>query len=496
MNDYTQRALTLDHALPLNSRIHIVPQILLAVAHLPALWIGFSVMATIVAKANAQVYELPQPRHEIIDSILELEIDPEDAFTLPDFEKIIERCSEELSVATKKPDSVLFEIYLHRGYAFARSRRYDDAVKDFDQSLKFRPRDARAAYFRAVSIVRSGKKAEGLTELRKVINLHPKFAKGYLGLASYYYYEEPDYVSALEFAEKAVTLDPNDPLPYFVRALAHLEMEDNGKALTDLQECIARGSIEPGSAGVAWPYVYRSYIYVDILGKPNEGLRDILMGIRLGPTDIECRIGLWDYYFKTGRYHVAKLISQQISDGEGRDDGALQCRALDLVASGMFDEALAAAEKAVESRSTDPRSHCYLTRGNVHFARGHFNEALKDYDKAASIRKDDFLSLGSKAYLLATCPVENLRNGKTALQLATQCGKKTSMENARFLMLLAMAHAECEDFDQAISFAKKSLEKAHPQFPWLEEYKRRLKLFQEKKPYRFDPASKVFDFIY
>jgi tetratricopeptide (TPR) repeat protein len=420
---------------------------------------------------------------------------PADVLILANPDAIVQRCNDQLLEPPIVGGPELFEIHLRRGFALTVMKKYEDAIKDFDEVLRLRPGNEQGAYFRATSLILSQKKSEGLKQLMDLTKLHPTFAKGFIGLADYYEREE-NYRKCLEHAEKATVLDSKDPAGFYYRAMAHLGMEDNQKALDDLGRSLARGPILESFISPTYPYCYRSYIYADLLGRPADGLRDTLFGVSLNPNSSNCKIGLWDYYFKTGKYHIAKLISEQMTQQEPKHDGALRSKALSLISHGILDDALRAAEDAVAVGSEDPKSHCYLTRGQVYFARGQFEDAAKDYDKAGSIQKDHFRIMGAKAYMLAACQEEKFRDGKTALQLATRCGKKTSMENARFLMLLAMAHAECGDFEQAVGFAKKSLEKAHPEFPWLDEYKKRLKLFEEKKPYRFDPASKVFDYIY
>jgi hypothetical protein len=62
-------------------------------------------------------------------------------------------------------------------------------------------------------------------------------------------------------------------------------------------------------------------------------------------------------------------------------------------------------------------------------------------------------------------------------------------------MLLSMACAECGDYKEAIRWAKKALEKAEPGFPFLEDYRRRLALFEKGKPFRFSPKLPVLDYI-
>ena len=75
-----------------------------------------------------------------------------------------------------------------------------------------------------------------------------------------------------------------------------------------------------------------------------------------------------------------------------------------------------------------------------------------------------------------------MRNGKKAVQAAVKACELTNWNDHMILDTLAAAHAEAGDFDsavkwqtKAISLAKTEAEKA--------EYRTRLKLYQDKKPF-------------
>mgnify|MGYP005995917757 CR=1 FL=1 len=66
--------------------------------------------------------------------------------------------------------------------------------------------------------------------------------------------------------------------------------------------------------------------------------------------------------------------------------------------------------------------------------------------------------LNNVAWLLATHPDPNLRNGKLALEVAKRAAKITAYKDPSYLDTLAAAYAETGDFAKAIETATRALD--------------------------------------
>jgi len=97
--------------------------------------------------------------------------------------------------------------------------------------------------------------------------------------------------------------------------------------------------------------------------------------------------------------------------------------------------------------------------------------------------------LNDLAWLEATHPLAELRNGAKSTNKATKACELTNWKNAGYVDTLAAAYAETGDFDSAVKWQKESLdllpEKQRPVHQ--NGFEERLKLYQVDKPYREIP---------
>jgi tetratricopeptide (TPR) repeat protein len=92
--------------------------------------------------------------------------------------------------------------------------------------------------------------------------------------------------------------------------------------------------------------------------------------------------------------------------------------------------------------------------------RGEASEALRNYRQALQLNPELVSALDQLAWLLATHPHPELRNGAEAVGLAEHACKLAVGQTALRLRTLAAAYAEAGRFDEAVTTARKSIELA------------------------------------
>src|SRR6185437_5679661 len=419
-----------------------------------------------------------------------LELDPLDWSSI-DPEKVVEECTLALAKKPKLKEDQLFRIYFLRGIALNFDGKADGAIRDLTEALNLHPNDYRALRSRGqiYGILRQQDKARA--DFEKIVKLQPTSGIGYAGLALCST-DIGDIDSGKKFAEKAIALDPDEPQGYLARSLAHLSEHNVKPALKDINQCIAL-SYGGGTPQAATPFIVRAAVFLDICDNPTKAFPNLRMARRLNRSDVAVKGAFCDYYFKTGKYNMAFQISEQLMKEQPNRPDLLGMRVTCLIERNRHEEALQVAESIIRQ---EPRRRSYLHRGQVFFTQKKYKDALQDYDKSLALRRDTLGAMGAKAYLLAACPDEQFRDGPMARTLAARCCERTENLAPRYLMLQAMACAECGDYKEATRLAKESLKKADSSFPFLADYRRRLALFEAGKPHRFAPDSRTFDYLF
>ena len=117
--------------------------------------------------------------------------------------------------------------------------------------------------------------------------------------------------------------------------------------------------------------------------------------------------------------------------------------------------------------------------------QGKAEEAVAHYNEAIRLKPDWPEPLNDLAWLLATYPRAELRNGVQAVELAERACRLTTFKEARFLGTLDAAYAEAGRFPEAITIAEqaKSTALAAGEKSTAEQADERLKLYRSGLPF-------------
>jgi tetratricopeptide (TPR) repeat protein len=146
-----------------------------------------------------------------------------------------------------------------------------------------------------------------------------------------------------------------------------------------------------------------------------------------------------------------------------------------------YDKAIRDLEEAVR---LDPRlALAYYNKARAWDGKKRYDKAAKDYAEALRIQPQYMDALNELAWLLATCADRNYRDGELAVKFGTKLCELGNWKVGDHLDTLAAGYAELGNFDEAVRLQTKALEDPALKGPAGDQYRQRLELYKDKKPY-------------
>ena len=275
-----------------------------------------------------------------------------------------------------------------------------------------------------------------------------------------------------------VRMDESDRARFF----DHLVTDDPDTAIAQASEDALR-LIDPYMAGLGSFYA----------GNLDVAIPELQEALELNPPDAgNIRIGLAQAYL--GR------ATKYINDGKAKEavddlDQALKYQPGSAVAYNDRGAAHAGEEKFTEAIDdytnaikSDPRLElAYINRGSIYLREGDCKRAIADYQPAIDINPNAAEGLNALAWVLATCPDAQVRNGDEAVQLAEEASRVTNGSVAALEDTLAAAYAENGKFAQATQAEERAIrleeDATKPRPDTLNELRARLALFKAQRAY-------------
>ncbi len=155
-------------------------------------------------------------------------------------------------------------------------------------------------------------------------------------------------------------------------------------------------------------------------------------------------------------------------------------QARELLNEKKYDEAQREVDRAL---AANPKMHrAVYVRGKIFEAQGNSEKAVAAYTEY--IRREPKSDDGyhARAWVLATSADAKIRSGEKAVNDARTAGRLFEWRDSRLLDTLAAALAEAGKFKEAVAWQELAVRIAAVELK--DDYKARLKLYREGKPYR------------
>jgi len=273
--------------------------------------------------------------------------------------------------------------YIHHenGVAKLKAGQHAAAILDFDKAIK-----ADATYFEAyIDRGRAqqalGKNDLALADFNKGVQLNQKFAPGFLYRAQYYEAIKQDKL-AIDDYTKIIQLRADYAEAYVARGLLYSKGGQNDLAMADYNKAIAL------NAKNAEVFYQRGLLHWE-MKKTNEAMKDLSDAIAADPLMVKA-------YFERGKLYAAQSRQHELAVNDFSKAITLKFpgeeiykrRAASLTLLKRNDEAWKDYSVMIEQLRTRD-GEVYKLRGDIFAARKDHANAIKDYNKALTFKKDD-----------------------------------------------------------------------------------------------------------
>lgn len=364
------------------------------------------------------------------------------------------------------------EALLHRASLRADA---DDLLADLDAAVKADPSHSMALQRRAQYYVGRGQIEKAIEDLQVMLTndadnvaVHRALAESFTSLER--------FELALEHLAKAIELAPKSTLNLVLRAKVYEAKEEPQKAIEDLNKAL---ELQPDDLR---PLLDRARLYY-LVNELANAQADVDRVLKDDPGDMQALLLRSIVAEAQGRFRQA-IKDLELIVGANPDRAELQLQLARLL---MRDER---PRKAIEVltrvlEADESNWEAYRTRADALLSVGKHAEAIEDYSKGLELQPTDDGILNNLAWVLATSPFDELRDAKRAIELATRACEETKFEMPHILSTLAASYAADGDFESAIEWSSKAVEKgATDMKDQLEQLKDELKSYQEGKPWR------------
>ena len=275
------------------------------------------------------------------------------------------------------------DIWIERGGQLWRLRRYEEAIKAFDEAIKQNdPKNVYLAWYgKGFALGNLGKYQPAIEALQQAINTLPKredlknFHSSILQKQSVVYRYLENYEQALTVINQAISLVPNNPNHYNEKYVVLSELKRYDEELAAITQAI---NLAPRAA---W-YYNRGILYYN-QQKYKLALDDYNKAIELNPNYALAYYNRGNLYRRQQKYKLALDDYNQAIKINPNDAEAYNNRGNLYYDQQKYELALADYNQAIKINSDF--AGAYYNRGNLYKDLQKYDLALSDYSKAIDI---------------------------------------------------------------------------------------------------------------
>jgi HemY protein len=212
--------------------------------------------------------------------------------------------------------------------------------------------------------------------------------------------------------------------------------------------------------------------------------RYLVRTIKLDPTADEAYFHLGLILRNKNNLREAEAMLLKALEYQPNNTNVLNNLGVILLEQGRFSEAVASLHGALEIYPENINARYNL--GMSLWASGNSKEAVSQYRRVLEVKPKWSVAANSLAWILATDPDHNVRNGDEAVRWAKVAVEEDQGRNPEYLDTLAAAYAESGRFQEALYTAEHALSRAQQagDKELIQDIAKRRRLYQSGRAFR------------
>jgi tetratricopeptide (TPR) repeat protein len=217
----------------------------------------------------------------------------------------------------------------------------------------------------------------------------------------------------------------------------------------------------------------------------EKAIADFNQTIRIDPNNSDAYSNRGNVWAQQCEYDKAIADYNQAIRIDPNNFDAFNNRGSVWTRKSEYDKAIIDLNEAIR---LDPNvKRAFRNRATAWEKKREYDKAIADCNDAIRLDPKDVIAYNVLAWLYATCPDEKHRDGKKAIEKATETCKLSLGRNWHYIDTLAAAYAESGDFEKAKEWEAKAINLVATDKSVAEkdkvELRSRLELYKQGKPY-------------
>lgn len=357
-------------------------------------------------------------------------------------------------------------------------KKHDEAYKVALEFIEREPDNLVALEVAVRALASLNKIDEAIGFLGKQIEKNPKNANAHR-MRGQLLVTQKKFDEALTDLSAALEINPKDPLALMMRSEIYMDQKKMEEARTDIDNALL---IEPN---LIQGILLRSLVAANEK-RYSDAIADMRKLVRAQPDNPAWMLQLASYYQLDNRPNMSINVSTEVIKKDEKSWRAYRLRGDALLSIGDHQKAIGDYEKASELLDALKKAAAANKPDEDKKPEDQPADAEDTAENAPEEDNSDLAGiLNNLAWVLATSPKDDIRNGKRSVELGLRACELTAYKEAHILSTLAAGYAESGDMINAVKWAEKAVQAGESEdSEQLEQLKQELESYKAGKPWR------------